>query len=102
MRLQPTPIHHTALHKMARCIYLYISCRDKNVHFFFMYRPTLAMKNGSPSDKCEGCQRLSEIKMSVSSCIFDCLKMVHFRSGVNRASQKETRRSEERLLTHFE
>lgn len=68
VKLQPTPIHHTALHEMARCIYLYIACRDKNVHFFLMYRPTLAMKNGSPSDKCEGCQRLSEIKMSTSSC----------------------------------
>lgn len=48
VKLQPTPIHHTALHRMARCIYLYVSCRDKNVHFFPpMYRPTLAMKNGS-------------------------------------------------------
>lgn len=106
VKLQPTPIHHTALHKMARCIYLYIACRDENVLFFSpMYRPTLAMKNGPLSDKCEGCQRLSEIKMSASSrsnWIFDCLKMVHLSPGVSRASQKEARQSEERLLTHFE
>lgn len=35
VKLQPTPIYHTALHKMDRCIYLYISCHDKKFFFFF-------------------------------------------------------------------